>query len=239
MSGLLRDGAGLSERAVRFLRANATEFDCRWDAAEDRREAEEVAGHYGLAVDKVVARLAALRERFGGLRYESRSWSFEEVIMFAPALDFDEEDTEPRVTLIEHTVAHPYGVWATLDGAVDYMFPGELGGDYVRVFDRPECIVEADALHWECEGWTEVAAGRLESADAVEARARTLPLIGAASGSTEWWWQGDGFRVHVWRTFAKVFERESATRWAVWGSDPSGVDNARQFLSSFRGLGLG
>jgi hypothetical protein len=137
MSGLLRDGAGLSERAVRFLRANATEFDCRWDAAEDRREAEEVAGHYGLAVDKVVARLAALRERFGGLRYESRSWSFEEVIMFVPALDFDEEDTEPRVTLIEHTVAHPYGVWATLDGAVDYMFPGELGGDYVRVFDRP------------------------------------------------------------------------------------------------------
>ncbi|MFC0429725.1 hypothetical protein [Kutzneria buriramensis] len=230
MSELLRSGSGLSERAVRFLRANATEHDCRWDADEDRGDAEEVAGHYGLAVDKVLARLAELRERFGGLRYESRSWSFEEVVIFAPALDFDEEDNEPRVILLEHTVAHPFGVWATLDGAVDYMFPSEDGADYVRVFDRPESIVEADALHWECADWTEVGAGRLEWADEVEDRARALPLIDAGSGSTEWWWQGDGFRVHVWRTYAKVFNRDKATRWAVWGSDPSGADNARQFL---------
>jgi hypothetical protein len=223
---------GLTSRAAAFLRQHATRETFAPDRAEESRQIEQAAKQYGLSAASIGSRLSAMQDRFGGLRYRSGSWSFEEVIEFWPVLDLDEEDPEPMVTLVEHTAAHPYGVWATLDGAVHFMYPGEHGGEYVHVFDRVEAIIEVDALLAECAEWIEVRRGGGDSIARVEAKVSALVRIDEASGHTESWWQGDGFRIYLWRTLGKVFGQPGDGQWAVWAKDDSAVERARSFLAS-------
>ena len=138
---------GLTPRATEFLRCHARRESFHHDPIEDELRVRAAAAEYGLAVDDVAHGLASLKERFGGLQYRSRSWSFQGVIRFTPVLVLDDEDPGPMVSLIEHTVAHPFGVWATLHGSVHFMFGGGYGADYVKVFDRVEALIESDALH--------------------------------------------------------------------------------------------
>lgn len=222
---------GLTPRAAEFLRRHAKWRAVRHDPIEDDRDAVIAADQYGLSVHTVRSMVAHLQNRFGGLQYRSASWSFEEIIGFAPVLDLDEEDPEPMVSLIEHTVAHPYGVWATLDGAVHFLYPNDDGGEYVHVFDRVEAIIESDALMAECAGWIEVDGGGSHTIGRLESRAAHLSRIDEASGHTESRWQGDGFRVHLWRTFAKVFGNDGS-RWAVWAEDEAAAERARAFLTT-------
>ncbi len=123
---------GLTPLAANFLRQHGTRQTFRHDLLEDERDAVRAAAQYGLSVDTVRSKVARLQNRFGGVRYRSDSWSFEETIGFAPVLDLDDDDPEPMVSLIEHTCAHPFGVWATLGGAVHFMYPNDDGGEYVR-----------------------------------------------------------------------------------------------------------
>lgn len=181
---------GLNPRASEFLRNHATRQTLRLDPAEEHRDATQAARQCRVPFDTVRAKITHLQQRFGGLQYWSPSWSFEEIIGFAPALDLDDEDTEPMLNLIEHTAAHPFGVWATLDGAVDFMFPGEHVGKYVRVFDRIEAIIESDALMAECAEWIEVAQGGGDTINRMEGKVSVLSRIDEASGHTESWWEG-------------------------------------------------
>ena len=99
------------------------------DPAEDERDAALAAARYGLPTDVIRSKVARLRERFAGLQYRSRSWSFAETIGFAPMLDLDDEDPEPMVSLIEHAVAYPFGVWATNSRSI-------CGGPWARCSGR-------------------------------------------------------------------------------------------------------
>jgi hypothetical protein len=224
--------AGLTPRAVEFLRLYATRRMLHHDLAKEARDAERAAEQSGLPVDTVMTKLAYLQRRFGGLRYESPSWSFEETIGFAAVLDLDDEDTEPMVILIEHTAAHPFGVWATLDGGVHFMYPGDHGGEYVHVFDRIEAVIESDALMAECAEWIEVSRGGGDTIDLMETKVSALSRIDEASGHTESWWLGDGFRVHVSRTMGRVFGLSGDGRWAIWAESEAAVERARAFLSA-------
>lgn len=219
---------GLGPRAEEFLRAHAGRVDVRFDPAEDRRAAElaERAFHVDPAVFGEF--VTGLRAKFAGLRYRSHSWSFEEDIVFEPQPDVDEDDPEPMVSLVRHTVAHPFGVWVGISGTVWFLCPGEWDGDYVAVFPRVESLIESDALHAESRGWRLVAEGRAESFDAVARRASTsLAVLPEASGDTESWYEADGVRVHLWRTWAEVFQQEHLARWAVWARDEDSVESAR------------
>jgi hypothetical protein len=223
---------GLTPRAAEFLRRHATRHVCYVDPEQERKEVAQAAEDYLLPLDTVMTKLAHLQRRFGGLRYKSPSWSFEETIGFAPALDLDDEDTEPMVILIEHTAAHPFGVWATLDGAVHFMYPGDHGGEYVHVFDRIEAIIESDALMAECAEWIEVRRGGGDTIRLIEAKVDVLSRLDEASGHTESWWLGDGFRVHVSRTMGRVFGMAGDGKWAVWAENEAAVEKARAFLSA-------
>lgn len=228
---LFADSAGLTPRAKAFLRECAVRLPLACDPVEDALEAQQISGWFGVADSELLESLGFFRERFGGIQYLSRSWSFEEVIGFAPALDCDEGDPEPMASLIEHSVAHPYGVWMGMSGRVYFMFPQPGGAEYVHAFDHPEDLIESDALHAEVSAWQEVAVGGADSIEEVSRRCERLVSIQEGSGRTESWWQGPGFRVHVSRTMAEVFEREALARWAVWADSPDGRQAAQRHLA--------
>lgn len=113
------------------------------------------------------------------------------------------------------------------DGAVVYRFAAD-----VAVFANADALIEADALYWECKSWIPVVEpkGGQSPAGVREAVSR-LPLIREGSGHTEWWWESDGFRVHLWRTFAELFQQERLVEWGLWARDEEGLRAARRFLA--------
>ncbi|MEV4418174.1 hypothetical protein [Catellatospora sp. NPDC049609] len=173
--------------------------------------------------------------RFGGLRYRSIAWSFEEAVTFVPVPwasdDYGAGDQDAMADLIEHDVAHPYTVWLRGDGAVVYCFTGSAPA--VPVFPNVEALLEAEALYQECATWTPVSLDDAPSLTAVEAHTENLALIPEAYGYTEHWWEEDGFRLHIWKTFAAVLPGSGA-RWAAWTRDRSGELAARSFFAQVR-----
>jgi hypothetical protein len=229
LNALLGQGL-LSARAESFLRSRAQWIPVQADPAEDAAPAACEA-RFGVPASRVLAELSVLRDRYAGLRYHSLAWMFEEVITFAPCLDYDEFDPGPMIFLVEHSVAQPFGVWASLDGAVHCMLPGSPEADYIRVFDRPEAIIEADALHFENLGHRLVRSGTGKDVSTAAGRAtRELPLISEASGVNDRWWQGDGFRVHVSDSGALMARTPELARWAVWADSPDGELAALAFV---------
>ena len=224
----------LSPRADRFLRLQAEPApSCRPSEVDDAQVAD-CAAFYGVSSGQISMWLGELNDNFSGIRYRSLSWSFDEVIEFFPSLDFDESDAEPMVNLVKHTVAHPFGVWNGLGGGVYYMYPTVNGGEYLKVFDRPEYIIESDSIYFECSQLPLIARGGAEtSRNVFNISSRQLPEIPCVSGMTEKWWQGDGFRVHVWDTWARLFQQPSLSKWAVWAESEAAAAQARSFL---RGL---
>jgi hypothetical protein len=227
------EGAALSDRARNFLRLEAERQSFAGDPDQDVRDAADCDAWFGIPSDRILEWLGRLRDVWAGISYRSFSWSFEEVIGFSPSLDCDPEDDEPTISLVEHSVAHPFGVWVNMRGEVYYMFPSEQGGEYIKIFDRIENIVESDSLYSESKGLLHVAEGGRERSLAIsDAAARQLSLIDEGSGPTERWWQGDGFRVHVWDTWAKLFKNPELSKWAVWGHSTAGAEEARRFIGS-------
>ena len=100
------------------------------------------------------------------------------------------------------------------------------------MFDRIEAIIESDALMAECAEWIEVSRGGGDTIDLMETKVSVLSRIDEASGHTESWWLGDGFRVHVSRTMGRVFGLPGDGRWAVWAESEAAVERARAFLSA-------
>jgi hypothetical protein len=225
------DSEGLTARAEGFLRTESVKLTMSYDLTEDRSDAEAMAACFSISVDEILTNLNDVRSKFGGLQYRSHSWSFDEVITFSPYLDFDEEDSEPMISLIEHTVAHPFGVWTNLTGGVFFMYPGPENADYVQVFSRVESVIESDSLHYECANWHEVAQGGISSLTAIEEKATLLEPIDEASGYTESWWRGEGFRLFIWKTWAQLFERESNGKWAIYASSLKGREAALKFVN--------
>lgn len=84
----------LSPRARAFLAAEARREPFAPDRAEDAAEAAEACRLFGTPAAEVLAALARMRADLAGLRYRSRSQTFEEVVTFAPALDVDADDAE-------------------------------------------------------------------------------------------------------------------------------------------------
>jgi hypothetical protein len=221
----------LSARAEGFLRSRAEWVPVDADPAEDAAQAAECAAWFGVPASRILAGLSVLRERYAGVRYRSLAWTFDEVITFAPRLDYDESDPEPLVSLLEHSVAHPFGVWANLDGTVYYLFPGAPEAGYVKAFDRPEQIIESDALHYESLGHRLVRSGTGTGASVIAGRAaRELQLISLASGATERWWQGEGFRVHASDSWARMLRRPALAKSAAWAESSDGESAALAFL---------
>ncbi|MET8758908.1 hypothetical protein [Lentzea sp. NPDC004782] len=229
MPEVMSSGAGLTDRAVAFLRERADVLDDEWDADKDRETAEKYAENLGISALDILDGLRRMRERFGGLRWPSTSWSFEEVLSLVPVLRFDQEVRVPEVYFVDHMVAHPFTVHANFDGEVVFVFDSS-GLPPVTVFDRCESLIESDALYWECGSWREVASGTDELVEEIDARAKSLTLVEEASGRTEQWWEGDGFRVLVWRTYAELFHLPDMARWGVWARDEQGERNARAVL---------
>ncbi len=232
MSHVLADPQGLSERARCFLRTHASlaPFDAAAGPSDEELR-QQLRMLFGATDDAVLSRLRAAQARYGGLRYYSPM--FREDIVFAPWPEYEAEDGEPIAWFIDHTVAYPWVVWMLADGKVAYCFPGPHMGEVVPVFPTGDALIESDALHQECTDWTPVHPAVPLEAEAVQAAANRarLPLLEAASGFTEWWWELDRFRLHVSLTFAKVFGEEREARWRVWADSPAGERAARSFLA--------
>lgn len=228
---ILEDLSGLTPRAVEFLRNYATREDFNGESHGVTNSVDKAAAFFDLQENEVALKVSRIQERFGGLKYRSPSWSFDEVIIFAPTLDFDEDDDEPLLSLIEHTVAHPFGVWVNLDGNVFFMYPDLHGGEYVKVFDRIEDLIESDAIFAECSSnWSNVGAGGADLLESIKEKCKVLSRLSEGVGETEAWWYGDDIRVLVWETWARVFNREELSRWAIWSSSTRGQEVARIFL---------
>jgi hypothetical protein len=95
----------------------------------------------------------------------------------------------------------------------------------------PAAFIESDALHAECAGWRVVVSGRQDTYDELAARAATLTPLPEGSGPTESWWEGDGFRVHLNRTWALLYDLDRMTTWKVWARDDAAADRARAFCA--------
>lgn len=230
----LVSGDLLTPRAKAFLRSQAERCELLYDPSADRMEAAECEAWSGVSADRIIEWLSLLRRRYGGIKYWSRSWSFEEeAILFSPYLDCDEDDGEPMATIVDHTVAYPFGVWGNMKDEACYMSPGRPGGEYIKVFDRVEGIIESDAIHFESRIYRLVGAGGSETSSLVSRIAsERLQLMPEGSGATEKWWQGDGFRVHVWNTLAKVYQQPELSKWSVRAERDSAEGRARDFLDS-------
>jgi hypothetical protein len=202
----------------------------RPEPAEDERAADLARATFGAA--GYLDFLHQLQARFGGLRYHSYSWSFDEEIIFDPVPDVDPTDPAPMVSLINHTVAHPFGVWTQPAGFVEFLCPGEWEGESIIVFDNCEALIESDALHDECRSWQEVGGGSVDEFELVRDLAGSLHQIPEASGFTESWWEGKRIRVHLWQTWAEVFKLERLIRWAVWAQDEEGIREAVALFGS-------
>src|SRR6188508_818019 len=82
---VLDDPSGLSPRAVSFLRheAERTSFDASvGPTTEDLRLV--LRRLPGVDVEATLALFRRAAARYGGLRYRSVAWSFEEIVTFAP-----------------------------------------------------------------------------------------------------------------------------------------------------------
>jgi hypothetical protein len=238
MRHVLDDPAGLSPRAVRFLRdvAERISFD-----ASDGPTPDELRPRLrrlpGVDVEAALAQFQRAATRYGGLRYRSVAWSFEETLTLVPipweADDYGPEDQDAMADLIVHDVAHPYSVWLRGDGTVVYCFTGPHSAPIVPVFPGVDALLEAEALYRECVTWNPVSLDDAPGLMAVEAYAARLTPISEASGYTERWWEHDGFRLHVWKTLAAVFPGSGA-RWAAWARNHSGELAAQSFLAEAR-----
>ncbi|WP_326689119.1 MULTISPECIES: hypothetical protein [unclassified Streptomyces] len=237
MKHVLADPQGLSARARRFLGAHASmaPFDATAGPSDDELRGQ-LRALFDMTDDTALTRLRGAQARYGGLRYHSAAWGFREVIEFAPWPEYEAGDGEPIAWFIEHGVAYPWAVWMLGDGTVAYCFPGPHVGQVVPVFRSGDAVIERDALYHECADWTPVRPPGSHTpltARAVRTAAQRQGLapLHAASGHTEWWWEGDGFRVHVSFTFAKVFEEPEEERWWIWADGPSAEHAARAFLA--------
>lgn len=238
MRHVLDDPSGLSPRAVHFLRhaAERTSLDVsHWPTTD---ELPLLLGRLpGVDVHATLTLFRRAAARYGGLRYRSVAWSFEETVTLVPvpweADDYGPEDREAMADLIAHDAAHPYAVWLRGDGAVVYCFTGPHSAPAVPVFPGVDAMLEAEALYQECATWIPVSLDDAPGLAAVEAHAARLTPIPEAPGYTERWWEQDGFRLHIWKTFAAVFPGSGA-RWAVWARSRSGELAARTFLTQAR-----
>lgn len=238
MRHVLDDPSGLSPRAVRFLRDAAERTSVDVSDAPTPGELRSLLSRLpGVDVEAALALFQRTGARYGGLCYRSVAWSFEEALTFVPipweADDYGPEDRDPMADLIVHDVAHPYSVWLRGDGTVVYCFTGPHSAPVVPVFPSVDVLLEAEALYQECVTWSSVPLDDAPSLAAVEAHAAKLTSITEASGYTERWWEHDGFRLHIWKTFAAVFPG-SGVRWAAWARDHSGELAAQSFLAEAR-----
>ena len=177
--------------------------------------------------------LGSLRERLGGLQYYSHSWSFKEVITFTPESDVDAEDSVGMISLLEHSVAQPFGVWVAENGRVNYMYPTELGADYVEVFTSSLGLIESDAVYAQCQEWMFIGQGRLAGAVGIEESVSAYPIIVEASGPTECWREIDGIRVLSWKTYAAMLNSENSARWGIWARDSDAAERARTYFKQW------
>ena len=76
-------------------------------------------------------------------------------------------------------------------------------------------------------GLIEVSRG---GGDTIRLMVPVLSRIDEDSGHAESWWEGDGFRVHLWRTTAGVFEQGGPGKWVVWARDDNAAERARSFV---------
>ncbi|WP_233579535.1 hypothetical protein [Verrucosispora sp. FIM060022] len=239
MRHVLDDPSGLSPRVSRFLRhaAERTSFDVSNGPATDELRSL-LSQMPGVDVQATLTLFRRAAARYGGLRYRSVAWSFEETVTFVPipwaADDYGIEDQDAMADLIAHDVAHPYAVWLRGDGAVVYCFTGPHSAPVVPVFPGIDAMLEAEALYQECATWIPVSLDDAPGMAAVEAHAAHLTPIPEACGYTERWWEQDGFRLHIWKTFATVFPGSGAAQWAMWARNRSGEMAARSFLTQAR-----
>ncbi|MEU8423496.1 hypothetical protein AB0C15_21740 [Micromonospora sp. NPDC048835] len=206
-----------------------------WPALDELRSV--LSQMPGVDVQATLTLFRRAAARYGGLRYRSVAWSFEETVTFVPvpwaAGEYGPEDQDAMCELVEHDVAHPYAVWLRGDGAVVYCFTGPHSPPVVPVFPGIDAMLEAEALYQECATWTPVSLDDAPGLAAVEAHAARLTPIPEAYGYTEHWWEQDGFRLHIWKTFAAIFPGQGVG-WAMWAGNRSGELAARAFLARAR-----
>ncbi|MER6159660.1 hypothetical protein ABT147_29610 [Streptomyces sp. NPDC001868] len=219
----------LTDRGHRFLakRARTVPFPVQ-DNPDDTELIARLAPFPEVDTTMALAGLRQAQDRYGGLVYRTSAWSFNEEIRFEPWPYYEHSaDHGPLAEFIDHEVAHPYSVKLRNDGAVVYRFAAD-----VAVFADADALIEADALYWECESWIPVVEPKVgQSVEGVGEAASRLSLIREGSGNTEWWWEADGFRVHLWRTFAELFQQEGQAKWGLWARDEEGLRAARLFLA--------
>lgn len=229
MKHILNAPGRLTDRGRQFLaaRARAVPFP-RQENPDDTEVMARLARFPEVDSTMALARLRQAQDRYGGLVYPTSAWSFQEEIRFEPWPYYEVSANHgPLAEFIDHEVAHPYSVTLRSDGAVVYRFAAD-----VTVFADADALIEADALYWECENWTPVIEPKARQSTAgVREAASRLPLIREGSGNTEWWWESDGFRVHLWRTFAELFQQEGQAKWGVWARDEAGLRAAHRFLA--------
>ncbi|MDX3636499.1 hypothetical protein OG920_30625 [Streptomyces europaeiscabiei] len=229
MQYILNTPGRLTDRGRRFLaaRARTVPFPTQ-DNPDDTEVIARLAPFPEVDTTMTLAGLRQAQDRYGGLVYRTSAWSFQEEIRFEPWPYYEDSvDHGPLAEFVDHEVAHPYSVKLRSDGAVVYRF-----GVDVAVFPDADALIEADALYWECESWIPVVEKKAgQSTAGVREAASRLSLIREGSGNTEWWWESDGFRVHLWRTFAELFQQEWLDNWGLWARDEAGLRAAHRFLA--------
>lgn len=204
MQHILDAPGRLTDRGRRFLarRARTVPFPVQ-DNPDDTEVIARLAAFPEVDTTMTLAGLRQAQDRYGGLVHRTSAWSFKEEIRFEPWPYYEHSaDHGPLAEFIDHEVAHPYSV------------------------------IEADALYWECESWIPVVEPTVgQSVEGVGEAASRLSLIREGSGNTEWWWEADGFRVHLQRAFAELFQQEGQAKWGLWARDAEGLRAARLFLA--------
>ncbi|WJK43716.1 hypothetical protein O7608_15670 [Solwaraspora sp. WMMA2056] len=188
--------AGLSGRAVRFLRALSRRVDFERGLTGEilRREIVKI---YGDSNDAIVDLLDRLQARYGGLSYASGF--FQSDVIFAPSCDPGDVYEELEISYAVET-GSPVGASVKIDGAV------EVGLDYsgVREFGGLDRLIECDAMFSVAdalglEGQLYLNSGTalmvIEMLRAEEVLG--LEFVSEASGLHSYWLAGDSAMVYA------------------------------------------
>jgi hypothetical protein len=196
----------------------------------------QLRDHHGTTDDRALCSLREAQQRYGGLAFYNPAVHFSERMRFEPRPDFGGAADEPWIDLIEHTTSISWAILLRADGAVAYTVtgPGWTPDGVVKVFAHPDALIEDAALHDESADRAWKRSEPLDPADAerIRKRAEGLRLLEEASGLTQWWWEGEGYRVYLSCTMGRLFPTpgRSVCTLKVWADTGRGAQAAEARL---------
>ncbi|HJP75777.1 MAG TPA: hypothetical protein VJ914_16030 [Pseudonocardiaceae bacterium] len=186
--------------------------------------------------------LRETQQRYGGLSFRHEGPDFREKVVFGPWLEDDDCDGgEPWVEFVDHTTAIPWAILLRADGSVAFTVPGPdwTPENLIPVYPGADAVIEDAALHAECAAWRWAREQSLTLAEAelVRDRAAGLRAIPEGAGLTQWWWEGDGFRIFLTATVTRMYPARGRCTMSLWARDEHAARAAEAYLAQIPVLG--